>query len=109
MRLPPTLTRGVMLAASRANLTPVDVAAAHNVPLHVVRVAAWRAGVLLAGQVPADTPRAPRWLRHGEHSIACACGMRVVPAPGDRSPIRCALCRADRVRRLLAVGERFVA
>lgn len=109
MRLPRTLTRAVMLAAGRANLTPAEVAAAHNVPLHVVRVAAYRAGVLLAGQVPQDAVPRPRLLRHGEKSVACACGVRVVPAPNDRVPIRCCLCRAGRVHGMLAARGRIAA
>ena len=105
MRLPPTLTRSAMRAAHGADLSVDEVARKYRVPPQLVRTAAYRSGYILRGQrtsAPLLTAASAEVReRVPMRASRCGCGMWVLPAPLDRMPVRCCLCRAAAVERVM--------
>ena len=91
---PHSLPRAVMQAAADRGLTAPQLAAECEVNVWAVYRAALMFQIQLrrvATPSPWTIPRRPCVIGH-----CCGCGAVVMPAPSDRRPLRCSMCKARR-------------
>jgi hypothetical protein len=98
-----SLTRAVMQAAADRGLTAPQLAAECEVKVWAVYRAALMFQIQLrrvASPRPWTIPRQPCVIGR-----CCACGAVVMPAPSDRRPLRCSMCKARRSLTQIALAD----
>jgi hypothetical protein len=109
-----TLSRPVMEAAIARGLTVDDLAIERSVCVRAVYRACRRFHVLMAGQQPyrpkpyrrARAPLLASPVVASATGVGCSdCGATVLPARGERTPVRCSMCVARRSLALIALKD----